>query len=62
LCDIDSGDNECSTGYCGIADINGLVQLGVCSGCTTDDDCVIGESCVAPSVDLDGTIFPGYCD
>lgn len=62
FCDLDGGDNECSTGHCGVADINGLLQLGVCSDCSTDDDCIIGESCVSPTVDLDGTISPGYCE
>jgi hypothetical protein len=61
FCDLGDGD-ECSSGHCGIADINGLVQLGVCSDCTNDDDCVLGDSCFAPTVDLDGTIFPGYCE
>jgi hypothetical protein len=62
FCDLDTGGNECSTGHCGVADLMGLVQFGVCSDCTSGDDCIIGESCVPPSVELDGTIVAGYCE
>ena len=58
---LESGDQQCASGVCGVADIMGLFVLGVCSECRLDTDCSAGETCVAPTVDLDGTVAAGYC-
>jgi len=56
-----SGDQACSSGHCASADIMGLIELGVCSECDVDADCMPGQTCVAPEVGLDGTTTAGFC-
>jgi hypothetical protein len=56
-----SGDQACASGFCGIASIMGLLELGICSDCVDDGDCPMGTVCEAPTVDLDGTVTPGSC-
>jgi hypothetical protein len=61
FCDYSgTGDAECASGFCGIADIMSLLQFGVCSECVADGDCGAG-TCEPPTVDLDGTVTPGTC-
>jgi hypothetical protein len=56
-----TGNDACASGFCGIADIMGLLQLGICSDCVDDGDCAGMQTCEAPTVDLDGTVTPGTC-
>jgi hypothetical protein len=55
------GNGEvCTNGHCGIANIMGFVNLGICGSCSTNDDCEDGESCVPASAD--GGLQGAYCD
>jgi len=62
-CDFESGgDLACGSGHCAVADIMGLLQLGVCSSCETDQDCVMPQVCEAPQADINAGVFiPGAC-
>lgn len=61
-CDFEgSGDMACESGHCAIADVMGLLQLGVCSPCEVDADCMMGETCDPPSVDLATGLVAGAC-
>ena len=40
----------------------GLIELGVCSECDVNADCMPGQVCVAPVVALDGTTTAGFCN
>ncbi len=56
-----SGDEACASTFCAAADIMGLIQLGICSECEVNGDCMPGEVCLEPEVGLDGTVVPGTC-
>jgi hypothetical protein len=62
-CDfMGSGDMACMSGNCAVADVMGLLQLGVCSVCNDDMDCMMGEVCNPPEVDLNTMMLvPGAC-
>jgi len=61
-CDfMGSGDMACASGYCAVADVMGLLQLGVCSACEGDMGCGMNEMCEAPSVDLATGLIAGTC-
>ncbi|MFO7565726.1 MAG: hypothetical protein R6X02_23995 [Enhygromyxa sp.] len=53
LCDADgAGDEQCE-GWCTTADIMGLLEVGVCGECETDDHCTEG-TCMPAMVGFDG--------
>jgi hypothetical protein len=60
-----SGDEACGSGHCGVADVMGLLEFGVCSECSNvdfpDEGCSLGQTCTDPEVNLDGTVTPGEC-
>jgi hypothetical protein len=57
-----SGDESCSSGHCAIADVMGLLELGVCSECEIDEQCQPDQTCAPPQADLmKGFITPGMC-
>lgn len=57
------GDPACSSGICGIAQIMGVVDVGICSQCQSDSDCPNGQTCSEPLVDLDGEqLVPATCN
>jgi hypothetical protein len=61
-CDfMTTGDMACMSGHCGIADVMGLLQLGVCSACGDDMDCDDGMVCDPPTVDLAIGLIAGAC-
>jgi Cys-rich repeat protein len=62
-CDFEgSGDLSCQSGQCAVADVMGLLQIGVCSQCDEDGDCPMGQFCAAPEVDLNANVLiPGQC-
>jgi hypothetical protein len=63
-CDFEdeTGDASCQSGQCAIADLMGLLLVGVCSPCDEDGDCGMGEVCEPPQVDLNtNTLVPGSC-
>jgi hypothetical protein len=62
-CDLESGtgNDACMSGFCQPADVLGVLELGVCSGCATDEDCTEPEVCLAPTVDLMTGLAAGGC-
>jgi hypothetical protein len=64
-CDLLASGQECASTHCASADIMGLLQLGVCSECSNVDvpneGCAAGETCVDPTVELDGAVTAGSC-
>lgn len=61
-CDFEgSGDTACASGRCAIADVMGLLELGVCGPCEDDGDCPLG-TCHPPEVDLMMGLVPSYCE
>lgn len=56
-CPLDgmTGDGTvCQSGLCGVADLFGLVPLGVCGECLTDMDCMAPATCTAAVADMSG--------
>lgn len=56
-CPLDGamGDGEvCQSGYCGVADVFGIVPIGVCGECLGDMDCMPMEMCTPPVADMNG--------
>ncbi len=56
-----SGDQACTSGFCAVASLKGLLEYGVCSQCESDTDCPGLETCSEPVIGLDGTVEPGLC-
>lgn len=56
-----SGDESCVSGYCAVADVMGLLSIGVCSGCEVDAQCMLAQECEPPQVDLELGLIPGGC-
>jgi hypothetical protein len=58
------GNGEvCQNGHCGIADIMGFIQLGICGSCSTNDDCdddPAGDNCI-PAEAGQGGLVGAYC-
>ncbi len=62
--DLPIGNLACTSGFCGEANVMGLVKLGICGECNSDADCVkIGKlTCSAPLVDFNpGTQIGSTC-
>jgi hypothetical protein len=49
----------CMSGQCGVIDVFGF-QIGVCSECYADDDCMAGQTCSPPGFGM-GMLEPGTC-
>jgi hypothetical protein len=61
-CDfMGTGDDACLSGFCAIADVMTVLQLGVCSECEVDEDCGGGMTCEAPTIDLETGLNAGTC-
>lgn len=61
-CDLEgSGDQACDSGHCAAADLMGLAQFGVCSGCEVQADCAGELDCIPPTIDIETGFSPGYC-
>lgn len=56
-----SGDETCASGRCGAADLLGVLEIGVCGACESDDDCGMFEFCSPPVVDFEGGLTPASC-
>ncbi|MBC8072870.1 MAG: hypothetical protein IAG13_31400 [Deltaproteobacteria bacterium] len=56
-----SGDESCASGHCAVADVMGLLSLGVCSACETDAQCMAPQECEPPQVDLEIGLIAGGC-
>jgi hypothetical protein len=58
-CPLDGfmGDGEvCQSGFCGVADVLGVVPIGVCGECLTDMDCMDMQMCTPPVADMMGLV------
>lgn len=56
------GDAACKSGFCGEANVMGLLKVGVCGACNSDGDCLGNTKCTEPMVDLDaGVLVPAMC-
>lgn len=56
-CPLDGfmGDGEvCQSGLCGVADVLGVIPVGVCGECLSDMDCMAMEMCSPPVADMSG--------
>ena len=55
------GNKACASGFCGTADVMGILKLGVCGECNSNDDCVqMGKkTCTAAVVDLNAAALIG---
>jgi hypothetical protein len=54
LCDHDGAGDEQCINYCTSASLMGLITVGICGDCETDDDCAEGTTCMAAVLGLDG--------
>ncbi|MEZ4384778.1 MAG: hypothetical protein R3A79_25840 [Nannocystaceae bacterium] len=55
------GNSACESGMCGVATVMGVVKIGVCGECFTDEDCD-GKTCQDAYVDTDtGELFGAMC-
>jgi hypothetical protein len=48
----------CQNGHCGIADLFGVVSIGLCGECTTEADCAEGETCMPAMAGMGGVSGP----
>jgi hypothetical protein len=48
----------CQNGHCGIADVFGVLQIGLCGECTTEADCADGEECMPAMAGMGGLAGP----
>jgi hypothetical protein len=56
------GNKACDSGFCGEANVMGLLKLGICGECNSDSDCQPGDFCSDPVVDLEqGTLVGSVC-
>jgi len=53
------GNQACKSGFCGEANVMGLLKMGVCGECNANADCGPGESCNDPLVDLNSNEIVG---
>jgi hypothetical protein len=61
-CDFNTSGNEaCFSGFCAVANVMDIVQLGVCSECLEDMDCGPNETCEAPVISLEEGLTAGFC-
>lgn len=62
-CPVEGGVGDgsvCMSGACGIANVFGVVDIGVCGECASDDDCTPPATCTPPTADMSG-ITPSSC-
>ncbi len=52
-------DKACMSGHCGVANVMGLLKVGICGECDADSDCMPGETCTDPQVDLNANVLVG---
>ncbi|MBV1858702.1 MAG: hypothetical protein KUG77_09850 [Nannocystaceae bacterium] len=60
-CPLTDGDAACDSGHCGLANLFGFAELGVCGECNANEDCPeAGQTCVDPEAGMDG-LTPAFC-
>ena len=56
------GNAACVSGFCGEANVMGLLKVGICGECNSDMHCQMGETCSDPIVDLEmGALVGSLC-
>ena len=60
-CDLEGSGDEACANLCAAADLGGIVEVGVCSECTLNAHCDTGETCMPPTITLDGAVTAGAC-
>ncbi len=61
-CPLTDGDAACDSGYCGLANLFGFAELGVCGECNIDADCPEeGQTCVEAEAGMGGGLTPAFC-
>ncbi|MCA9716049.1 MAG: hypothetical protein H6713_35565 [Myxococcales bacterium] len=50
---------SCAPGFCTIAVLMGVIELGLCGECLSDADCEPGQSCSDPEVDINNDTMTG---
>lgn len=59
---VEDGDKACDSGFCGEANVMGLLKVGICGECNSDQDCGNNQSCTDPVVDLaSGQLIGSIC-
>ncbi len=53
------GNAACQSGFCGEANVMGLLKVGICGECNSNEDCPQGQTCSDPQVDLDSAALIG---
>jgi hypothetical protein len=53
------GNPACASGFCGEANVMGLLKLGICGECNADADCPQGQTCTDPIVDTENDLLIG---
>ena len=54
------GNSACESGFCGEANVMGLLKVGVCGECNSNADCPANKpTCTDPIVDLDAAALVG---
>jgi hypothetical protein len=65
FCDLEGDGDMACTNFCASANIMMLVEFGVCGPCSNanmpNEGCMGGETCIDPTVELDGTVTPSMC-
>jgi hypothetical protein len=59
LCPEFTGDGVCANGHCGVINVVGTVNVGICGQCSADADCAAPKVCM-PGTFSDG-IFGATC-
>lgn len=57
--DTPIGNSACESGFCGEANVMGLLKVGICGECNSNDDCPQGQTCTDPQVDLQMAVLVG---
>ncbi len=52
-------DASCQSGTCSKAVIMGVIEVGVCGECVSDEDCAPGEACLPAEVDINAETVSG---
>ncbi len=63
-CSLKAGDEAaCASGVCTAAAIMGVIKIGVCGACSSDADCVPGQTCIEAFADPEsGDLFGSVCE
>jgi hypothetical protein len=60
-CDHEGSGEQACMNHCAVANLNNVLELGVCSPCATNEHCDDGMVCAPPQITLDTGLVPGMC-